>query len=152
VRTLHAVVAAAFFALSVAYGVGSLLLPMGTLERPGPGFFPLMVALAMAILSGLLGWRMIGQRKTQPVGEELLPSGRDLRRLTALGGSLVLFALLLKPLGYVIATTLLMGTVLRLLGMKRWGRISLSAVLTTAISYWLFAMMLQVPLPSSGLF
>ena len=151
-RVLQAVVAAAFLLLSVAYGIGSLLLPMGTLERPGPGFFPLIVALVMAVLSGPLLWRFLCVKKPQPTGEHPFPQGPDLRRVLALGGSLILFAVLLQPLGYGITSALLMGTVLRLLGMRHWGRIALSAAFTTAISYWLFALLLDVPLPPGDFF
>jgi putative tricarboxylic transport membrane protein len=151
-RALQSIVAAAFLLLSLAYGIGSLLLPMGTLERPGPGFFPLVVALVMAALSGLLLWRFLCVQKPQTQGENPFPQGPDLRRVLALGGSLILFAVLLQPLGYVITSVLLMGTVLRLLGMRHWGRTALSAVLTTAISYWFFALLLDVPLPPGGFF
>jgi putative tricarboxylic transport membrane protein len=151
-RVLQSVVAAAFLLLSVAYGIGSLLLPMGTLERPGPGFFPLIVALVMAALSSPLLWRFLCVKKPQPPGEHPFPRGPDLRRVLAMGGSLILFAVLLQPLGYGISSALLMGAVLRLLGMRHWGRIALSAVLTTAISYWLFAILLDVPLPTGVFF
>jgi len=152
VHRLQTVVAAAFLLLSVAYGVGSLQLPMGTLERPGPGFFPLMVALAMAALSGPLLWGSLSVKQPQTSGEERLPQGRDLRRLLSLGGSLILFAVLLRPLGYGVANALLMVAVLRLLGMKPWGLVLLSAGLATTISYWLFAVILDVPLPAGGFF
>jgi putative tricarboxylic transport membrane protein len=151
-RVLQAAVAAAFLLLSVAYGIGSLQLPMGTLERPGPGFFPLIVALVMAALSGPLLWRFLCGKKPPPPGEHPFPRGADLRRVLALGGALLLFAVLLQPLGYGITSALLMGTVLRLLGMRHWGRIALSAVLATAISYWLFASLLDVPLPPGDFF
>jgi putative tricarboxylic transport membrane protein len=151
-RLLQSIAAAAFLLLSAAYGIGSLLLPMGTLERPGPGFFPLIVALVMAVLSGLILYRYLCSKKAQTQGEHAFPLGPDLRRVLALAGSLILFAVLLQPLGYGISSTLLMGAVLRLLGMKHWGRIALSAVLTTVISYWLFAILLDVPLPPGVFF
>ena len=151
-RALQSIVAAAFLLLSLAYAIGSLLLPMGTLERPGPGFFPLIVALVMAALSGPLLWRFLCVKKPQTEGEHAFPRGSDLRRVLAIAGSLVLFAVLLQPLGYGISSALLMGAVLRLLGMVHWGHIALSAVLTTTISYWLFALLLDVPLPTGVFF
>lgn len=151
-RRFQSIVAAAFLLLSVAYGIGSLLLPMGTLERPGPGFFPSIVALVMAALSGPLLWRFLRIKEPQPLGEHSFPRGPNLQRVLALGGSLILFAVLLQPLGYRITSALLMGTVLRLLGMRHWDRIALSAVLATAISYWLFALLLDVPLPPGYFF
>lgn len=149
---LQTLVAAAFLLLSAAYGVGSLQLPMGTLERPGPGFFPLIVALAMAALSSALLWGSLSVKKSQNNGEEHLPQGQDLRRLLSLGGTLILFAVMLQPLGYGLASALLMVAALRLLGMKQWSLILLSAGLTALISYWLFAMILDVPLPAGVLF
>lgn len=150
--SLHFIVPSAFLLLSVTYGLGSLHLPMGTPDRPGPGFFPLLVAMAMAALSGSLLWSSLRTGKTQTERENPFPRGSDLLRVMAVGGSLLLFGFLLQPLGYGISSALLMGTVLRLLGMRHWGRIALSAFLTTALSYWLFAVLLDVPLPRGVFF
>jgi hypothetical protein len=150
--SLLSVVLSGFLLLSLTYGIGSFHLPMGTPDRPGPGFFPLLVALTMAALSGSLLWSSIRNGKAQTERENPFPRGPDLVRVLAVGGSLLLFGLLLQPLGYGISSALLMGTVLRLLGMRHWGRIALSALLTTALSYWLFALLLDVPLPRGVFF
>jgi putative tricarboxylic transport membrane protein len=151
-RAFRALVAGIFLLLSAAYGIGALMLPMGTVEQPGPGFFPLMIALTMAGLSSWLLGHGLSRMAPETRGEGLFPRGADLRRVLALGGGLILFAMFLHPLGYGIAATGLMTMVLSLLGMRSWSRILMAAVLTSGVSYCLFGVLLDVPLPPGALF
>lgn len=79
--------------------------------------------------------------------EEAFPRGKDLKRVVALAFMFIFFAVLLKPLGYWICSTVLMGASLKLLGMRSGRKIILISVLTTAISYLLFVSILKVPIP-----
>jgi len=54
-------------------------------------------------------------------------------------------------LGYGLCSAVLMGVILRLLGLASWGKIVLISILTALLSYYLFASLLGVPLPG-GIF
>ncbi len=95
-----------FFAglLFIFFGVFAMVLareyPLGTLRRMGPAYFPTIIGGVLAILGFLISARSlwIGSEPVQ------LPT---LRPLIMILGAIVGFALLLKPLGLVLATLVL---------------------------------------------
>jgi putative tricarboxylic transport membrane protein len=141
-----------FFAIGVLYLVGALLLPVGTLAAPKGGLFPLMVAafliaMSIALLADFLkGKRGAGERI------EGFPEGKDRNRVLAVGVALVLYSVFLKPLGYLVSTVGLMGVIVHLLGLRGWVKVALAAILTGVLSYYLFAVILEVPLPRGEVF
>ena len=145
------VTALCFLLLGVAYLAGSLRLPLGTNVRPGAGLFPLLVGVSLTVLSFLLLIFSLKQKESIPKDQEPFPEGKDRQRVAAVAITLILFVVLLKPLGYGVSSTLLMAATLKLLGLRRWGKIVLISILTAAISYYLFDSLLGTPLPR-GLF
>jgi putative tricarboxylic transport membrane protein len=142
----------AFSLLGVGYLAGSLALPVGTVEQPGAGVFPRIVGILILCLSipGLIG--ALKSRDTgQQTNESIFPQGKDLARVVAITGTILLFVLCLPLLGYGICSAFLMGSVLRLMGMNRWNKIIIIAILTAGASYGLFAV-LDIPLPRGRLF
>jgi putative tricarboxylic transport membrane protein len=138
---------AIFLGIGVLYLIGSLFLPIGTSAAPQGGLFPLLVAILLVALSVAL---IAGVRKGAPGAVEAIeafPMGQDRRRVLAVSSALVLYSLLLKPIGYLVSTVALMGVIVYLLGLRGWIRIAMTAVLTGVLSYYLFAVLLDVPLP-----
>jgi putative tricarboxylic transport membrane protein len=140
-----------FSLLGGAYLAGSLSLSMGTVEQPGAGLFPMLVGIFILFLSipGLVGSLKSGE--TRKLSQGVFPQGSDLRRVIAIALSVLLFAILLQPLGYGICSAFLMAAVLRLLGMRSWGKAAVIAILTAGISYFFFVL-LDIPLPRGSLF
>lgn len=140
-----------FLGMGIAYLWGSLRLPMGTIEAPRSGLFPLLVALFLTAVSLV---SLVKSRGVNPLREETepLPKGGDLRRVVALVLTLILYAACLKALGYLLCTTGLMAVVVRLLGMRSWSKLALIAALTGLLSYALFGFALDVPLPRGEVF
>jgi hypothetical protein len=137
--------------MGIAYLWGSLRLPMGTLEAPRSGIFPLLVAILLIAVSIVLLVRSEGASSRSDETESF-PKGADLRRVGAVALALVLSAACLKALGYLVCTTALMAAVVRLLGSRSWGKVALAAVLTGLLSYFLFVFALDVPLPRGEVF
>jgi putative tricarboxylic transport membrane protein len=140
-----------FILLGGAYLAGSLSLSRGTLEQPGAGLFPALVGMFILSLAipGLVGSLKSGE--TQKLGQRVFPQGKDFRRVGAVALSILGFAVLLQPLGYGVCSAFLMGAVLRLLGMRGWGKTAAAAILTALISYFFF-LSLEIPLPRGSLF
>jgi putative tricarboxylic transport membrane protein len=145
------ITATCFLLLGIAYLAGSLKLPMGSAVKPGAGLFPLLVGVSLTILSLLLLIFALKQKEASPKDQEPFPQGKDRQRVAAVAITLILFVVLLKPLGYGVSSALLMAATLRLLGLRSWGKIVLISILTAAISYYLFDSLLGTPLPR-GLF
>lgn len=145
----QAILAGVFLLVAAVFMAGSLGLPMGTAERPGAGFYPLFLAVLFLALGGIF---LLQSRAPGPRGGEPVPKGQDLRRVLSVAGALVFFAATFKILGYGICCTLLLVAVLRLLGMQNWGKVALISAGIMGFSYYLFAAVLDVPLPRGVFF
>jgi hypothetical protein len=141
--------------------VQSLALPLqqrgGT---PGPGMAPLLLAIALLALSIVL----IGSRlriAPDALGPVTWPSRPELARVTAVAVALAVSIALLKPLGYVVSSVLLMAFLVIAIERVplRDGRIALVNVVKAAVLiiglpalfYLVFGVLLRVRLPGLGL-
>ena len=75
---------------------------MGTAAKMGPGYFPFLLGMVLAVLGALV---LIGSMSSK--GEEDHLARWDLKILLWILGSVVLFGLLLKPLGMVLSVFVL---------------------------------------------
>ncbi len=131
-------------ALLVALGVGvcirAVRLTVGSAHDPQPGFFPLIGAILLIALAGLL----IAQA-LRGAGEAPEASKESLGPPAVLLLGLALYVALLEWAGYPVMTALMALLALRVLG-ARWVPGILVSVLLSAGSYLLFVR-LGVPLP-----
>lgn len=75
---------------------------MGTAAKMGPGYFPFWLGVVLAVLGVLV---LIGSLSSKGEGDEL--ARWDIKLLLWILGSVVLFGLLLKPLGMVLSVIVL---------------------------------------------
>lgn len=71
----------------------------------------------------------------------------DLRKVFIMLGALALYALCLKTVGYVASTLSLGVFIVRLLGYKSWGKNLIFCIVVTALVFFVFRIILGVPLP-----
>jgi|WetSurMetagenome_2_1015567.scaffolds.fasta_scaffold49257_2 putative tricarboxylic transport membrane protein len=134
------------FALAIAaIGYGSRI-PFGSLPSPQAGFFPVLIAIFLAVLSLIL----IGQgiKKCQGKTPSLPITSWGGRPLLLTIGALFAYIIFFESLGYLISTFLLMAFLLEAIRSKKWWVILLFALFTTMSSYFLMGVLLQTPLPS----
>lgn len=139
-------------ALSGAYLALGLPLPRGVSARPGPGFFPLLVGIFLCgtALAFVVETFRRSPRASTPWGAAGLSA--DARwRVAATGAALVGFCLLLPWLGYPVVTLAFVTLLLRSLG-AAWTAATVSGLASAAASYYLFGVLLGVPLPRGVLF
>ena len=116
-------------------------LPFGTIAAPGPGFFPLTVAVALAGMAVLLLVR------PQPAAPPLAwPPGARVR-LLAVVAALFAFTAILEPLGFLAATFLLMLVLFRVVEEHRWAIVVAESAAAAVASHVLFKTWLGVRLP-----
>lgn len=134
----------ALLGITAAFAVLALRrLALGTPSSMGPGFFPVMIAAALAVTAGFITLRAFG-RPTLPTGF-VRP-----RALVCILGAPIIFALAVAPLGFI--PTLVLTTLLGAWSSERmtWRfALSLTAGLT-ALCTILFVKMLQMPVPLFG--
>jgi len=126
------------FAITQARG-----LRFGTVAAPGPGFFPLSLAVALSLVGiGLIvhAWR------TDPAPAE---APTDLRRAAVVGTfvSLLIYALVLEWLGFLLATFALLVFFFRVLQRQSWVVVFAGSLATSLLSYLVFKTWLGVNLP-----
>lgn len=130
------VVAAVYFQQSFAITRGFAS------DRLGPAFFPRLLAVVLAILALVLVMRALSGRSD--------PTPPPAMRLGVFLGTLVLmvvYSLVLPRVGFLLATPLLLGAVIWLLGLRRWSTMAATAIGVTGVLYIVFARMLKVLLP-----
>jgi len=84
------------------FAVTSLNYDMGDLSYMGPGYFPFLLGILLAALGSLIMIRSLGFSQ-----EVVRLSGWNLRSISWMVGSVMIFGLALEPLGLVIALVLL---------------------------------------------
>jgi len=128
----------------------SLLMPIGRLGKPGPGFLPLGVGLILALLSAFL-WIEAGLRKSALVQVQFLIGEGRWPGVLLTVGSLSAYALLMEFLGFIICTLLLLFFLFRFVGNQKWGLVLTETILVTLLTHLIFKVGLKVQLPG-GLF
>jgi putative tricarboxylic transport membrane protein len=115
----------------------------------GPGFFPLLLGIALVALTILLLVKATLATKAHSLSlsERFFPSRSGLLRLLYLIGALVLYVSTLQPLGYLLSTLLFLCVLFWAWDPKRPGLAIAVAVGTVLCSYVFFDLLLKVQLP-----
>ncbi|MDO9024280.1 tripartite tricarboxylate transporter TctB family protein [Zwartia sp.] len=147
----HGYIGAGLFGvmLSAGYLRMTLDLPMGEMDQPGAGVFPLLITgiLFFASLSAIWeGWR---NRKTNSQLD--LPVGEDRLRLLKLIALLTLYFLAIPWLSFSVSSVVFCTLLIRLLSDLTWARASLYALIMSGIIYLIFIFLLKVPMPGGVL-
>lgn len=147
----HGYIGAGLFGalLSAGYLRMTLDLPMGEMDQPGAGVFPLLVAgiLCFASVSAIWeGWR---NRKTTTRLD--LPEGEDRLRLFKLIGLLAIYFLAIPWLSFLLSSVIFCTLLIRLLSALTWTRASLYALIMSGAVYLIFIFLLKVPMPAGVL-
>lgn len=141
---LLAVLIAAGIYLSLA-----MELPFGTTARPGAGFYPTAVAI-FACLVGLAATvqAFVAPRALRPAEEAETDAEAPARRRRVAGTvmTLAVSCFVIPWIGYVATAFAFVTLVLRGLG-SRWSAALVIGGLSAVVSFYLFAVLLDVPLP-----
>ena len=132
--------------LAVFIGFESRKYPLGTIDNPGPGFFPLLLGIAMAAMAIALAVRA-WRNGTAEVHPPFWPVKEGFFKVSLAFIVILLFTALLEITGYMINIFLLFLILLRPIGRQKW-RWSISISVGAAlVSYLLFDKWLMIPLP-----
>lgn len=134
---------AGFALVALALGVAweSARLPIGNFANPGPGFLPLVLAIALAGFGVLLA---LLDREARHWRELAWP---EAWRAAAILGACAFAALALEPLGFRLTTFLIVAFLLGVMERRHWLAVAGAAVVLSLGTHYLFATLLRVPLP-----
>jgi hypothetical protein len=138
-----------FLVASGAYLAAALSFPLGNVARPGPGFFPVGVGVFLCLAAAALAITLYRGARAPAASAGAEPDARARVAATVLG--LVGFSLLLPWLGYPVCAFVFVAVLLRRLGGAGWARAVLTGAVAAGLSYYVFGVLLGVPLPR-GLF
>ncbi len=140
------------FLFGVITTLFSLKMPIGTFRIAGTGMFPLFLGILLMILSGAFILNIFFQSKEGQIKKEVpIVSSESPIQLILFLGAMVLATLFFNQLGYPLISFLLVVTLLRILGIKRWGQNIMISLVTAVGSYFLFVKWLDIPMPKGWL-
>jgi putative tricarboxylic transport membrane protein len=152
--------------VGVVYGRMALDMPRGSLSRPGPALFPLIVgAFLVATALGCVVQELLALRRAReaaaPVPAAPVPvvpavpapadapadADRNVKPTFQLIALMIGYMLLLKPVGFPLAMFAFLAVAIRIFGYRRWAPTAAIAAIIAAASYVSFVLWLKVPLP-----
>ena len=132
-----------FVCVGLAFAIGATNYSMGNSARPGPGYFPLILSVIMAILGGVVLFKAltIETEDGDPVG------GMAWRPLIVIVLAIVVFGLALPRLGLLLTVPLLIFIVSQAGDEFRWKEVLANAVVLTVAAWAIFVLGLKLTLP-----
>jgi putative tricarboxylic transport membrane protein len=130
----------------------SLQMPIGSLRAAGSGLFPLGLGILLMLLSSGFIIKVLWGAEV-PKKEDICAPDESVALLQVIAYLAIIVAttLLWGILGYALVSFLLMLSLLRILGFRRWSLNITVSILTAAGSYALFVYGLKIPLPKGFL-
>ena len=139
--------------ISLVLLVQSLSLPHLPIVPIGPGFYPRIILIGLALASAILVVQdFLNARAAVPAAVPAQPPARRNYRIVVIAFAIVgAYVWLLPLLGFRIATILFVGALQAALGaprsLRQWAVLAAIALATTAAAYFVFERYLLVLLP-----
>ncbi len=141
------IIAALCLFISGSFAVESLRLGYMAGSIPSSGFFPLWLAIGLAIASLIL----LAQSILRKENGEWLPDREGLKRVFLMAGATVVSVFLIPYIGILLAIGLFMLFLMLTLEKHSWWGVLGVSVVTPLVVYLVFQRWLLVPLPT-GIF
>jgi len=122
--------------------------PIGTLQKPGGGFFPLIGSIMLLGLSLVLTVQSF-VKKDRTKGEDapFFPASEAPQRIFFVFAALLVYRYLLPVIGFAPVTGLFILFLAKFLGHFGWKTSIVFSLMTAVVSYYLFQVVLKVPMP-----
>lgn len=141
----------------VLFGLVALYQTVGIIREGGlapdsPGVFPLVISAGLVVFGGIFLFGAFFRPDPELLETAAAEGERtDWRRFALILAALVVYVLLLAPLGYILATTLFFAGAARAMGSRRVVRDAVIGLVFAAAIYFGFTELLSVRLPA-GIF
>ena len=132
-----------FTVVGIVFAVGATNYSMGSSARPGPGYFPLLLSIILAILGGVVLFKSltIETEGGDPIGSVAW------RPLLVIVVGIAVFGVALPRLGMVITVPILI-VISSFAGDEfKWKGVAINAVVLTAFSWLIFVAGLKLTIP-----
>ncbi len=122
---------------------GAIRLGIGKSHQPGPGFFPFLAGMTIAILSVVMIITSVRGSQVSISNKGSFLTGQA----AVIVGILLLFGLLVEKAGFFVCTFFATLFLLRITGIKKWPLLLLVAVSACVGIFLVFNLLLEVRLP-----
>jgi hypothetical protein len=132
-----------FIIAGVVFAIGATNYPMGSSARPGAGYFPLILSVAMTILGAIVLFKSltIETEGGDPIGRVAW------RPLIVIVSAITVFGMTINTLGLVISVPVLI-LIASLAGDEfKWIGVVLNALVLTVFSWLIFVVGLKLTIP-----
>ena len=143
-RKAHIIANFFWLALSAAVCIESIRLKIGSFHAPGPAFLPFFAGLLLGILSFISLVQSLKEKEEK--GTRIWGDVSPLKLILMLV-VLFLYTALLKTMGFLIGTFLLLIFLFRVVEPLRWRTVLIASLLTIGTAYLLFGILLESQLP-----
>lgn len=136
------------FVLALYGVVSSSLMPMGRLQEPGPGFFPLALSAILLILSGL------GIVSARPSAQDLArsePFWGDMKTPVKIVLATGLAVLAFEPVGFLITSSCFLVSLFLWVSRYPWWKAVVFGIAGGFSGWFCFVKLLGVPMPGGFL-
>ena len=136
------------FVLALYGVVSSSLMPMGRLQEPGPGFFPLALSAILLVISGL------GIVSARPSAEDLArlePFWGDMKTPVKIVLATGLAVLAFEPVGFLITSSCFLVLLFLWVSRYPWWKAILFGIAGGFSGWFCFVKLLGVPMPGGFL-
>lgn len=132
-----------FLVVGLAFAYGATEYSMGSAARPGPGYFPMILSVIMAILGAVVIFTSltIEAEGGDPIGDIAW------RPLLVIVGSIVLFGVLLPRLGMILTTPILIIAVSFAGQQFKWTGVLIASAVLTVFCWLVFIKGLALTIP-----
>jgi Tripartite tricarboxylate transporter TctB family len=132
-----------FVCVGLGFAIGATNYSMGSSARPGPGYFPLILSVIMAVLGAVVLFKALTIETDggDPVGAFAW------RPLIVVVLAIIVFGLALPRLGLLATVPLLILIVSQAGDEFRWHEVLINAVVLTVASWGIFILGLKLTLP-----
>ena len=143
-----------FLALGLFYLIISFPYNAGTMAEPREGFFPIVIGGFMVLFSTLV---LLSSLKKRAEKESLrgVWDQFDLRKVLSAAmvlGCVSVYLVILEPVGFLLSSPPLLFALTWIMGGKNLVVNGIIGVVTSAVIYWAFWILMRVPIPLGTIF
>jgi uncharacterized membrane protein len=136
------------FAIGAAVCLTSLTYPVGTLQKPGGGFFPLLASVLLLGLCTVFILQSFTRQKGEGTGADSFFPGKGAARRILWGvAALAGYRYLIPVVGFAPATAGFILVLSRFLEHYSWKASVLFSAATAVSAYYLFQVVLKIQMP-----
>ncbi len=121
------------------------VLPLGSHDRPGPGYFPLL----LSVILGILGLVLLVRGRSSPPFRSI--RWEEARHAAAILACSFLATFGIERLGYRVTMILVLGFLFGVVERMKLWQVAVLTVSLSLGSFWVFDSLLRVILPRGGL-